>query len=97
MDEVDFIFQLFAENKGRIERLQKKAYERAQRINHELLSTFKKNYFGMYSEKVDRIVVMLIGTNFIDRKQFKTEKGNILRYFLTEDGLFICIAEGLIK
>lgn len=85
MSEIDFVLDLFFENRGRIERLQKLAYEKAAKEKHSLLETFRRSYFGQYSGRLSDLVQTLIATGFLDVKWFGEKK----RYFLTDDGLFV--------
>lgn len=89
MNEIDFILELFFENRGRIERLQKLAYEKAARENHPLLASFSRMYFGQYSSRLSDLVQTLISTDFLGVLWIKKTK----RYYMTADGLFVYLEE----
>lgn len=91
MSGIEFVFDLFLENKGRIEnsQLQKFAYQKAQMIRHSLLETFTKSYFGMHSSQISNLVQTLRACGFIDTKIFRKNGRIITRYYLTDDALFL--------
>jgi len=92
-DSIKFMIELFIENKCRIryKDIQRLAYEKAKREDHELLKTFSKHYFGMYSSEVYRLLRILHSIGFISCIEIPNDG---LRYYLTDDGLFLAIEKG---